>query len=227
MSVVAQSAHPLACLWLDLDGTLLDTAPDLARALNRLRRERGQPLLPFSNIRPLVSEGAVGLLRIGVGIAETDAEFEALRQRFLSYYEADIATATTLFPGMTAVLAHLEAHGLRWGIVTNKPAALTEPLLKALHLWNRAACVVSGDTLPVRKPHPEPLLYACRRIGVAPARCLYIGDTQRDIEAGRRAGMRTLVARYGYLQPSDRPEQWGADGMIDKPQDLLGWIGLV
>lgn len=205
----------------DLDGTLLDTAPDLARALNRLRREQGLEALPFARIRPVVSHGAVALVRLGFGGEPGEPGFEALRNRLLALYSADLAAETRLFPGMEPLLTQLEQAGLPWGVVTNKPGWLTEPLLGRLNLLARAACIVSGDTTARRKPDPEPLLYACRLIGIKPRRALYVGDAERDVEAGRRAGMRTVVARFGYLGDGDRPETWGADALIDDPEELL------
>jgi phosphoglycolate phosphatase len=208
----------------DLDGTLLDTAPDLAAALNRLRRERGEPELPHATIRPTVSHGSQGMLKLGFGLEPGDALYAELNQRFLELYRAAIAVETALFPGMAEVLAYLEANVIHWGVVTNKPGWLTEPLLRALDLWPRAACVVSGDTLAQRKPDPEPLWYACERMGVPPERSLYVGDAERDVQAGNRAGLITLVAGFGYLGTEDRPEDWGADGFLEQPTDLFGWI---
>ena len=215
---------PRACVLFDLDGTLLDTAPDLTAALNRLRRERGDPELSPAAIRPTVSHGSPGMLKLGFGLEPDDARYAELNQRFLALYREAIAVQTALFPGMAEVLTHLEAVGIPWGVVTNKPGWLTEPLLKALNLWSRAACVVSGDTLNKRKPDPEPLWYACEQAGVAPARSLYVGDAERDVQAGNRAGMMTLVAGFGYLGAEDRPEDWGAAGFLKQPADLLRWL---
>jgi phosphoglycolate phosphatase len=216
---------PPACVLFDLDGTLLDTAPDLAAALNRLRRERGSADLPFEFIRPTVSHGSPGMLKVCFGLTPEDPLYAELNQRFLELYREAIAVETVLFPGMADILAYLETNAIRWGVVTNKPGWLTEPLLKALDLWPRAACVVSGDTLGKRKPDPEPLLYACERVGAAPARSLYVGDAERDMLAGNQAGMRTLVAGFGYLSADDRPEEWGADGFLERPSDLFDWLG--
>lgn len=221
------STPPRACVLFDLDGTLLDTAPDLAAALNRLRRERGEPELSPVAIRPTVSHGSPGMLKLGFGLEPDDARYPELNQQFLALYREAIAVRTTLFPGMAKVLAYLEAAGIPWGVVTNKPGWLTEPLLKALALWPRAACVVSGDTLDKRKPDPEPLWHACERVGIAPARALYVGDAERDVQAGNRAGMTTLVAGFGYLGAEDRPEDWGAAGLLEQPTDLLDWLAAV
>jgi len=211
-------------LLLDLDGTLLDTAPDMGGALNRLRAEHGLEPLPAQSIRPVVSHGAVRLVALGFPEA-TGEEFERLRLRFLDLYAERLAEGTCLFPGFEAVLATLEARATPWGIVTNKPGWLTDPLLEALGLGRRAACTVSGDTLPERKPHPLPLLHAAGLIGVAAERCVYVGDAERDIQAGRAAGMTTVVAGYGYLSTDDDPHRWQPDGIVACPGDLLSWIG--
>ncbi|MEW5892117.1 MAG: phosphoglycolate phosphatase [Pseudomonadota bacterium] len=208
----------------DLDGTLVDTAPDLGFALNQLRQRRGLAPLAEAQIRPQASHGARGLLQLGFGVTPEDAEFRALRQEFLALYEASIVRASRLFPGMAEVLADLEANDIRWGVVTNKPERYTVPLLRGLDLMHRAACVVSGDTCAQPKPHPAPMLHACRLAGAEPPECLYVGDAERDVEAASAAGMPTLIARYGYLGAHDRPEEWGAAGFIDRPADLLRWL---
>jgi 2-phosphoglycolate phosphatase len=208
----------------DLDGTLADTAPDLAFALNELRREQGLAALPFEQIRPVVSHGGMALIRLGFQLEPEHPEFEPLRQRLLEIYKANIAVHTRLFPGMDAVLETLEAEGRLWGVVTNKPGWLTEPLLEQMGLRHRAATIVSGDTLPQRKPHPAPMLFACEQTGSHAEECLYIGDAERDIEAGHAAGMRTIVALFGYIDVHDRPENWGADSLIQNPVEILQWI---
>ncbi len=208
----------------DLDGTLVDSAPDLALALNLLRAEMGLRPLPFAQIRPEVSNGGTALIRLGFRRGPDDAEFEPLRRRFLELYQQNLTTHTRLFPGMEELLESLEQEGIRWGVVTNKPGWLTDPLLEQLDLARRAACVVSGDTLAQCKPHPAPLLYASHRIGCSPAECIYLGDARRDIEAGRSAGMRTLVALFGYIGEEEDPRRWKADGMIRQPQQALEWL---
>lgn len=208
----------------DLDGTLADTAPDLAYALNTLLSEHGRAPLPYETIRPAASHGAAALIELGFGIPRDTQKFAPLRERFLEIYRAHLTRETRLFPGMEETLSSLAARGLRWGIVTNKPAFLTEPLIEQLGLAGEAVCVVSGDTTRNRKPHPEPMLHACRLAGSRPDECLYIGDAERDIEAGRTAGMKTLVALFGYIGDQDRPEAWGADGMIRTPQDIFAWL---
>ncbi len=208
----------------DLDGTLADTAPDLAHVLNLLLAEEGKPALPYETIRPVVSHGATALIRLGFGNV-ADADLERLRQRFLAFYTDNLVRQTQMFPGITELLAELTRRGLNWGIVTNKPAFLTDPLVARLPLPSPPASVVSGDTTTNRKPHPEPMLLACTQAGSQPAQCLYVGDAERDIEAGRRAGMKTLVALFGYISKEDQPERWGADGMIHSPREVLDWLG--
>lgn len=214
----------LRCLLLDLDGTLVDTAPDLAATLNALRGEHGLMPLPFAAVRPHVSHGARALIRAGFAFGEEDARFGPLRERLLALYSERLTQYSRLFPGMEELLAALETRGIKWGIVTNKPARLTEPLVEGLGLAARAACVISGDSTPNCKPHPEPLLHACALAGTAPAQCLYVGDARRDVEAGRAAGMKTLVALFGYLAADDRPHEWEADGLIDHPLEVLPWL---
>lgn len=212
-----------SALLLDLDGTLLDTAPDMGGALNLLLEENGLDPLPATVIRPVVSHGSARLVTLGFPAAAGD-EYERLRLRFLEIYSLNLSGSTRLFPGAEVLLAELERLGLPWGIVTNKPGWLTDPLLEALDLGRRAACVVSGDTLPERKPHPLPLLHAAREIGVPPGHCVYAGDAERDIQAGRAAGMTTVVAAYGYLSESDDPLAWQPSGVVNEPTQLLEWM---
>jgi phosphoglycolate phosphatase len=209
----------------DLDGTLVDTAPDLGYALNLQRGLHGLPPLPDEEIRPQASHGARGLLMLGFGINPEDSGFNPMRQEFLQLYADNLCTHSRLFDGMTEALAELEARSLPWGVVTNKPARFTEPLLSLLDLAERAACIVSGDTCPEPKPHPGPLLHASELIGIPPQHCLYVGDAERDVEAARNAGMPCVVARYGYLGEADRPAAWGAAGLIDTPAGILAFLG--
>ncbi len=209
----------------DLDGTLLDTAPDMYRAFSALLSERHRAPVAYERVRPRVSHGAGGVLRAGFDdVGET--EFDALRQRFLELYRDALCVDTRLFPGMERALDAIAAHGLAAGIVTNKAAWLTEPLIDSLGLRTRFACVVSGDTVAERKPHPLPLLHAARLAGAAPAECVYVGDAARDIEAARAAGMPSLVARYGYHGPDDDLDAWGADGAIDSPVEIADWLAV-
>jgi len=212
-------ARPLDAVLFDLDGTLLDTAPDMVAALNELRREKALDPLDYDYARAHVSNGALGLLKIGFDAGE-GAHGERLRERFLEIYAGRLATSTRLFQGMETVLAHLEAAGLRWGVVTNKPGHLTRPLLQALDLARRCACIVSGDTLTERKPHPGPLLHAAALMSVPRERAMYVGDAARDIEAGRAAGMMTVAAVYGYIPPGEDPAAWQADHAIEQPDRL-------
>jgi N-acetyl-D-muramate 6-phosphate phosphatase len=208
----------------DLDGTLLDTAPDLADALNTVLIENRHSPLPLDDIRPVVSHGGIALVELGFRLKRTDPQFALLRQRLLEIYRENISRRTRPFPGIAELLDAIEQRGLNWGIVTNKPGWLTEPLLQDLGLFKRAACVVSGDTLKERKPHPAPMLHASRLANSMPEQCIYIGDAQRDIEAGNNAGMHTLVALFGYLQEEDEPHTWNASSMIARPLDLLAWM---
>jgi phosphoglycolate phosphatase len=214
----------LLAVLFDLDGTLLDTAPDMVGALDALRRENGLAPLPFEEVRASVSHGSGRLVRLG--FPDADAErLAGLQRRYLEIYSAGLCARTRLFPGMDAVLAELCALRLALGIVTNKPAWLTEPLLQQLGLRERFECVVSGDTLSERKPHPMPLLHAAKLAGAAPQQCVYVGDAERDVQAARAAGMPSLVATYGYLAEGENWRAWGGDGAIATPADLLGWVG--
>lgn len=208
----------------DLDGTVADTAPDLALALNLLRQEHDKPPLALSEIRSVVSLGGIAMIKLAFNITELDPEFARLRDKFLAMYHQNIFRHTRLFPGIAMVLDHLDTRKHAWGIVTNKPGWLTEPLLEALDLKHRTGCIVSGDTLPHRKPSPEPLLHACRLIGCSPADTTYIGDSPGDIEAGLNAGMTTGIASYGYLESGATPASWGADFIFETPADILNWL---
>ena len=212
-------------LLFDLDGTLADTAPALAYALNQTLIEAGRSPLPLEPIRAVASNGSAPLIKLGFGCEISEDEFECHRQRLLAIYLDNLTRETTLMRGMEGLLQQLEAQSIAWGVVTNKPARFTDPLMAQLGLSERAACTVSGDTTEHSKPHPRPLLHACELIGLQPAQCLYLGDAQRDIEAGQRAEMTTIACRFGYLAPEDEIESWGADQIIDHPQEALTWIG--
>lgn len=213
----------LHAVLFDLDGTLLDTAPDMVAALNALRSAHALDALPFETVRPAVSHGAARLVKLGFPQADAVA-FATLQTRFLDLYAAAISRHTRLFAGMERVLSDLAERGLKCGIVTNKPACLTTPLLEQLGLQPRFACVVSGDTVSERKPHAMPMLHAATLAGVAPRDCVYVGDAQRDIQAAHAAGMVGVVATYGYLQPDEDWQSWGADGSIDSPAELIPWL---
>lgn len=208
----------------DLDGTLVDSAPDYVGALNELLAERGRAKVPFESARDHVSHGAWALLKIGLG-REVDRTLDyELRSRLLELYLNRLTRESQLFDGIAPVLATLDQRGLPWGIVTNKPGFLTDPLLEALRLTDRAACIVSGDTLPLAKPHPDPILHACEVMQVPPVETVMIGDARADIDAGRAAGSVTVAAVYGYVPPDERLETWGADARISAPSELLPYL---
>ncbi|MBI4987996.1 MAG: HAD-IA family hydrolase [Rhodocyclales bacterium] len=204
----------------DLDGTLADTAADLGAVLNRLRSEAGQAPLPAETIRPHVSKGVRGLLGIGFALAPGDDRYTELHQRFLACYGESLCVATTLFEGIEELLDSLEAQGIKWGVVTNKTSRYTLPVMEALGLVRRAACIVSGDSSPRPKPAPDPLLLASTIAGADAARCLYVGDDIRDMQAARAAGMGAIAAAWGYLGDGPPLEEWGADTIIRSPADL-------
>lgn len=205
----------------DLDGTLADTAADLGHVLNLQRHARGLEEMPLERLRPVVSQGARGLLRVGFGLTPGRPGYEAMRDEFLELYSHNLVRHTRLFEGMAEVLDALEHRGLPWGVVTNKQARFTEPLLESLGLRQRAGCVISGDTCARAKPHPDPLLEAARRLETAAAACIYVGDDERDMQAGRDAGMQPVVALYGYLGENPAPHEWDADASIERPLALL------
>jgi phosphoglycolate phosphatase len=217
-------SEPIRAVLFDLDGTLADTARDLGFALNEQRRLHGLAPLPFAAIRPQASHGARGLLKLGFNLTPEAPDFAAMRAQYLDLYERHICDHTVLFPGMGELLSTLEQRGLKWGVVTNKPARFTLPLMQKLSLYARAACIVSGDSTANSKPHPEPLLAAAKQIGIDPQHCLYVGDAERDVEAAVAAGMQVLIADYGYLDEHDRPETWGAHGRIAAPLELLAYL---
>lgn len=195
----------------DLDGTLADTAPDLGLALNLQRKRHGLPFLDQDIIRPYASHGSRGLLGIGFGLKQEDPDFITMRDEYLALYDEVFTRTPLLFHGMATLLQSIEAAGLGWGVVTNKPRRFSAPLLEALELDRRMACLICADDAPRPKPYPDSLLLACQQGSVSPENCIYIGDAQRDIEAGMAAGMPTVVALYGYLDQADRPLEWGAD----------------
>jgi N-acetyl-D-muramate 6-phosphate phosphatase len=213
----------LSAVLFDLDGTLLDTAPDMVGALNALRREESLAPLPYDEIRSAVSHGAARVVKAGFPSANPERALQ-LQQRFLEIYRGALSRETRLFPGMEEVLDALASWHIKSGIVTNKAAWLTEPLLSELGLRARFACVVSGDTVTERKPHPMPMLHAAALAEVAPAECIYVGDAERDVQAAHAAAMPALVANYGYLRADEDSTRWGADGYLTQPLDLLDWL---
>ena len=208
----------------DLDGTLADTAPDLANALNHVLQKHNRETLPFEKIRPVVSHGGIALTTLGFGFGKEHPEFDVIYKELLQHYQDNIANETTLFPGMNQLLLELEEKNINWGVVTNKPGWLTNPLLEALNLSARAATIVSGDTLEQRKPHPAPLLYACEQAGSKADECIYIGDAERDIEAANRADIISIVALFGYIDESDNPDNWGAHSQVNSPEEIIPLI---
>lgn len=209
----------------DLDGTLADTAPDLAGALNRLLEERGRAPVSLARARPMTSSGARGMLGVGFGIDPAHDEYEALKMRFLDLYAERICDATRLFDGVPELLAALDARPMAWGIVTNKAERFTMALLAAIGLASRAACIVGGDTAARAKPHPDPLLHAARALDIPPPQCLYVGDDVRDVQSARAAGMPVVAAAWGYLGDGGDPVLWEADGVIHHPCEVLNYVG--
>jgi phosphoglycolate phosphatase len=215
---------PVRAALFDLDGTLADSAGDLAGAVNRMRAERGLDPVSVATLRPHASAGARGLLGAGMGVTPDDADYPALRETFLAYYAAALDRTTRLFDGIDELLDALEQRSLAFGIVTNKAARFTKRVVAALGLDRRTHAIVSGDTTAHPKPHPAPLLHAAALLGVAPGECVYVGDDLRDIAAGNAAGMATIVAEYGYLGERGCADDWPATGWIDRPLALLDWM---
>ncbi len=213
-------------LLFDLDGTFADTAPDLGGALNSLRRELGLAPMPLNKLRPYVSQGARGMVRVGLDLDADASDFPHFQQRFLHFYAQSLCDGTTLFPGIAELIDRLEYAGIAWGIVTNKSQRFALPLMEQLGYVRRAACIVCGDSAPRAKPHAHPMLLACALAECNPGATLYAGDDIRDIAAGRSAGMRTIAARYGYLGDNDDITGWGADHLVDHPEEIAGIAGL-
>lgn len=215
------SSTDIKAVLFDLDGTLIDTAPDMTASLNHLLNEEGLAPLSLEVIRPHVSRGGLAMTRLAFEKHRAEDEIEALRLRFLDYYLHNIATHSRLFDGFSPVLSQLENKGIVWGVVTNKPGWLTDPLMSALDLDKRSAVTISGDSTAQKKPHPLPLLTAAENIAVNAENCIYIGDDPRDITAGNAANMTTVIAKYGYISHDANLESWQADKMVDQPQDIL------
>lgn len=215
-----------AAILFDLDGTLVDSAPDLAGAANDMRVSRGLSPLPYSALRPMVGSGARGMVGAAMQMQPGDADFNTLREEFLHRYEQRLTQETAVFPEIRPVLHALSQSGVVWGIVTNKIARYAEPLIQSLGLHHSSAVLVCGDTTAHAKPHPAPLIEAAKRIQIDPTCCLYVGDDLRDIQAGQAAGMQTAAAAWGYLGHGDSIHDWGADHLLQSPQDLLKLLGL-
>ena len=214
----------ITTILFDLDGTLVDTAPDLGFALNLQLKKHGKPPLSDAAIRPFASHGSRGLLGLGFGLTPLDVSFITMRDEYLALYDTVFTRSPVFLDGIADLLEAIESKGLKWGIVTNKPRRFTIPLIQSMGLDKRAACVVSGDDAPQPKPSPATLLLACEHIGVAPRSCIYVGDAQRDIQAGQAAGMKTALALFGYIDVTDKPALWGADVTINTPNELLNHI---
>ena len=208
----------------DLDGTLIDSAPDLGAAADKMRTDRGMASLPLERYRPMAGAGARGMLGVAFGITPDHSDFPVLREEFFVNYERAMTVRTRAFEGVPELIEQLHRQGLRWGVVTNKSVRFAAPLTAAMPLFATSGALVCGDTTPHSKPHPEPLLEAARRLGVAPQRCVYVGDDERDMIAGRAAGMRTVAATYGYLGDQADTMRWNADASIDVPAALLPLI---
>lgn len=205
----------------DLDGTLIDTAPDMAAALDILCREENQAVLAYEQVRPVVSNGSAALIRLAFGDVKDEARLQQLKSRYLDIYQRNICIDSSPFNGIETVLDQIEHSGLNWGVVTNKPGWLTLPLMDRLRLVQRAATIVSGDTTENSKPHPGPMRHACDEASSRSDECMYVGDARRDIEAGKNAGMKTLVANYGYIEADEDVNTWGADAIINSPEEIL------
>ncbi|NBS48358.1 MAG: phosphoglycolate phosphatase [Betaproteobacteria bacterium] len=218
--------HDVQAVLFDLDGTLIDSAPDLGAAADKMRTDRGLPSLPYEHYRPMAGSGARGMLGVAFGMTPEHADYEAMREEFFVNYERCMTERTYVFDGVAEVIESLRHLGLPWGVVTNKSRRFAEPLTRVMPLFATAATVIAGDTTPHAKPHPEPLLEAARRLQIAPARCVYVGDDERDVIAGHAAGMGTVAALYGYLGANNDARRWGAHAHIDAPAHLLPLLRL-
>ena len=222
-----QSMHgfgPIQAVLFDLDGTLIDSAPDLGAAADKMRLDRGMSSLPPELYRPMAGSGARGMISVAFGLTPDHPDFPALKEEFFSNYERCLTDATYAFDGVESLIGHLLERNLKWGVVTNKSERFTVPLTRAMQLLQSAGVVISGDTTAYSKPHPEPLFEAARRLGLDPKQCLYVGDDERDIVAGKAAGMFTVAATYGYLGNGTQAAQWGAHASIKSPLALLQLI---
>ena len=220
---MTQQQHTKTVLF-DLDGTLIDTAPDMAAALDILCDEEQISRMPFENVRPIVSNGSVALVKLAFGEDIDETTLERLKSRYLEIYQDHLAVHSCLFEEMDELLHQLESHNIKWGVVTNKPGWLTEPLMESLGLHRRAACIVSSDSTKNRKPHPEPMFYACKLSSAKPEECIYVGDARRDIEAGQNAGMKTIIAEYGYIGDWENTADWQADYSIQSPLQIFACL---
>ena len=214
----------IAAVLFDLDGTLADTAPDMARTVNLMREKRGLAPVPSAKVRPHVSKGARGMICSAFDMTTEHPEYMAMRDEFLEIYKDNLCIATQLFPGMDELLARFDSDGLPWGVVTHKAERFAHPVMEGLGLAERAAVVVGGDTCPRPKPFPDPLLFAAQKLQVAPSLTLYVGDDERDVQAARAAGMPVIVAGYGYLGDGPAPGEWGADAIVQSVLEIDDWL---
>lgn len=219
-------SEPVQAVLFDLDGTLIDSAPDLVGAANWLREQHGLDPLPYESLRCWVGAGARGMVGAAFGSVPGDDRFDGLRDAFLARYEQALLVKTRVFPEVAGLLAALDAQGISWGIVTNKASRFADPVVQGLGLATRSATLICGDTTPHAKPHPAPLLEAARRLALPASACVYLGDDLRDVQAGQAAGMHTVAVRWGYLGAGDPIDDWGADLIIDSPDQLLKWLNL-
>ncbi|EDP46655.1 HAD family hydrolase [Rickettsiella grylli] len=227
MPFLISAASKIKGILFDLDGTLLDTAADLAEALNQILRSQHSEPLPIETIRPFISSGIFGLLNLGLKIQATDPIFPVLRAQFLDYYRQHSCVHTQLFPGIEPLIHYLHEKKWPWGIVTNKSQFLTQHLIKKFPLLKKAHCIIAGDTLNYSKPHPEPLLHACQCINCSPKNCIYVGDAKRDIDAANAAGMFSLIALYGFIDPKEDRTQWAASGEISSPFEMIEYLSQI
>lgn len=221
-----QPVPTVSAVLFDLDGTLADTAPDMARTVNAMRSARALPPVELAEVRPYVSQGARGMIGAAFGVRPEDAGYAAMREEFLAIYAGNLCVETCLFPEMPELLGRLDERGIAWGVVTNKFERLARGVLDGLGLASRSAVLVGGDTCERAKPFPDPLLHAAERLGLRPSLVLYVGDDERDVQAARAAGMPVLAAGYGYLGDGPHPSRWGADGVVGSPAEIARWAGL-
>ena len=224
MAIATRARLPLQAVLFDLDGTLIDSAPDLGAAANKVRQGRGLPALPLEHYRHMAGSGARGMVAVAFGLGPADAQYLALRDECLDHYAHCMTERTRAFDGVAELIAALLSRQLPWGVVTNKASRFTDPLLRGMPLFASASTIVSGDTTAHTKPHPAPLMEAARRLGLDPGHCVYVGDDERDMVAGRAAGMQTVAAKYGYLGANADTRQWSADASIDAPLQLLEFL---
>lgn len=225
LSITSFTPLSLSMILFDLDGTLVDTAPDLGYALNLQRERHGLAHLPLEAIRPFASHGSKGLLNIGFDLTPDDESFESMRVEYLDLYEQVFTRSPMLFDGISELLSSLQKRDIQWGVVTNKPRRFAAPLIESMHLSTPMTCLVCGDDAPFPKPAPDTLFMACEQSLVKPERCFYVGDAERDIEAGNAAGMKTVVALWGYIDVTDSPMRWGANFAINYPSEIIALMG--